>query len=123
LGMLPGQSNFNPSPAPLAGPVVPTFDMGNFSADSPTGTQMFQVQYILYAPYGPSPERFKAAGSGILYDMYKCSWWWGCSPFVRTSLLRSSGRAESAIKIPDLLWRQNANQKLNHHRFERRADS
>ncbi len=85
LAMLPDQNTFNPSPAPSAGPVIPPSDISNFAADTPTGAQMVQAQYIMYAPYGPTPEPFSSPGSGIVYDMYKYSWWWGQPPTTRRS--------------------------------------
>ncbi len=60
------------SHAASAGPVVPTSAMKNFSANSPTGVQTFQAQYIMYAPGGTS--NTSAGSGGISYDMAMYSW-------------------------------------------------
>lgn len=74
LPMLPF-SGYGPSPAPSAGPVVPTSAMGNFSANSPTGVQTFQAQYIMYAPWGPKPAGFQSTtATGINYDISMYGW-------------------------------------------------
>ncbi len=63
--------------ATSAGPVVPTSAMGNFSANSPTGVQTFQAQYIMYAPFGPNPlSGVYTSASGIQFDMILYSWWY-----------------------------------------------
>jgi hypothetical protein len=77
LPMLPVNQPLIPSPATSAGPVVPTSAVGNFSADSPTGVQTFQAQYIMYAPFGPSPlSGIYTSAPGIQYDMILYSWWY-----------------------------------------------
>jgi len=77
LPMLPVNQPLIPSPATSAGPVVPTSTMANFSANSPTGVQTFQAQYIMYAPFGPSPlSGIYTSASGIQYDMLLYSWWY-----------------------------------------------
>jgi len=77
LPMLPVNQPLIPSPATSAGPVVPTSAMGNFSANSPTGVQTFQAQYIMYAPFGPNPlSGVYTSASGIQFDMILYSWWY-----------------------------------------------
>jgi hypothetical protein len=77
LPMLPVNQPLIPYPATSAGPVVPTSTMANFSANSPTGVQTFQAQYIMYAPFGPSPlSGVYTSASGIQYDMLLYSWWY-----------------------------------------------
>jgi len=77
LPMLPVNQPLIPSPATSAGPVVSTSSMGNFSANSPTGVQTFQAQYLMYAPWGPNPlSGVYTSAPGIQYDMILYSWWY-----------------------------------------------
>lgn len=77
LSMLPVKQPLIPSIAPTAGPVASTSAMSNFTADSPTGVQTFQAQYIMYAPWGPNPQGgMGTSNTGIVYDMIMYSWWY-----------------------------------------------
>ena len=59
--------------ADCAGPIMPTADLRNFSANSPSGRKTFQAQYILYVG-GDIPKSASAGGVGVSYDMSMYSW-------------------------------------------------
>lgn len=72
MSMSPGRP-FTPfqGSASSAGPIFPVASLQSFSAQSPSGTQNFQAQYVMYVPGGIKPS---SSTGGINYDMSQYCW-------------------------------------------------
>lgn len=75
LTTLPIKVSGNPSKGSAA---LPISTATSFQALSPEGQKTFSAKYVLFAPYGstPDPGMTGSASSSVGYDLVEYGWWW-----------------------------------------------